>query len=163
MGEKKRVKAVPIDSEATQDKNGEDVNESLTPDAPTTFAVRAYHQIRLDRHDNDVAPRRAFTMAARWSPELATQIQTRNGRDARTVITNLAEGEDVPTTSLGVAILWLEHAQRYYETTEPPFEGYRGPWSEAAADMAEAARWLHQIKLACAGFPDVVTATAPGE
>lgn len=110
--------------------------------------VRVNSQIRLDRHDNDAAPRRAFAMAARWDPALDSPVQTGRGADASTVIGNLADGESVSTATLDAALSWLERAQAYYTTAEPPFEGYRGPWREAAEDMREAARWMRQLQAA---------------
>jgi hypothetical protein len=112
--------------------------------------VRVNSQIRLHRHDNDAAPRRAFTMASRWDPALDSPVQTARGADARTVLSNLAAGEGVSTDTLDVALSWLEHAQAYYTTAEPPFEGYRGPWREAAEDMREAAQWMRQLRAAVA-------------
>lgn len=115
--------------------------------------VRVNSQIRLDRHDNDAAPRRAFAMAARWEPDLDSPARTSSGAPAHTVIVNLAAGEGVSTATLDAALSWLEQAQAYYTTAEPPFEGYRGPWREAVEDMREAARWMRQLQAAVAAVP----------
>lgn len=120
---------------------------------PLGFTIRLYHSVRLDRHDNNIEPRRIFATAGRWHPDLESPIVTRNGTDADAVLVNLAAGEDIPVPSLDVAEQWLHAARRYYETTEPPTEGHRGPWAEAVADLTEAALWLRHLLLACGGLP----------
>jgi hypothetical protein len=117
------------------------------------YTVRVNAQIRLDRHDNDAAPRRVFEMAARWDPDLDPPVQTHAGRDARTVIANLRDGEGVSIAALDPALTWLERAEEYYSSTEPPIEGYRGPWQEAARNMQVAAEWLRLLQAAAATVP----------
>lgn len=128
------------------------------------FTLRVNAQIRIDRHDNDAEPRRVFEMAARWDPELDPPVQTHGGRDARTVIANLRDGEGVSIASLDPALTWLERAEQYYSSTEPPLEGYRGPWQDAVWNMREAAQWLRQLRTAAATVPTELTvATIPDE
>lgn len=125
------------------------------------YTARVHAQIRLDRHDNDAEPRRVFGLAARWDPELDPPVQTYNGKDASTVFVNLAAGEDVSIASLDPALVWLERAEVYYASTEPPLEGYRGPWQEAVRDMQRAAEWLRLLRTATANVPDELKVEDP--
>jgi hypothetical protein len=128
------------------------------------FTVRVNSQIRIDHHDNDAAPRRVFGLAARWDPDLDPPVQIQSGADASTVIRNLGNGEGVSIASLGPALTWLERAEEYYSSTEPPLEGYRGPWQDAVRNMREAAQWLRQLSAVAAAIPTELTVgTAPDD
>jgi hypothetical protein len=129
----------------------------LTEQEHPTFALSVFASVRLDRHENDVEPRRACQMAARWCPELDESIETPRGADAQSILRRLAEGNDVPIGQIDLGVLWLDAAARYYETATPPMEGYRKPWEEAARDMRTAGHWLRAMRKALLVIPATIT------